>query len=266
MSDSGTVNVDVGTEVAPATSMLDAAEPVEVNAEAGEAVPSEAPEGNGLDFDEAVWKWSEELAGKGEKPEWFKEKYKTVEDQAKAYTELEKKLGAFKGAPENGYDLEALGELGKQPAVAHFAEFFKEKNLSQEGFEEVVQQFYEYDQQSLQFDLENELKKLGPNAKQQVTQVNQWINNTFNEDMAGVARNLMVNADSVKFFQAVMANQPKANMPTHDAMQVTGHETMQEVLAEKTNNWSRYKEDENYRKSLSKRLVAAETREKSLRK
>lgn len=263
MSESGT---DTGATEAPqATSMLDAAEPVEANADA-QTTPSEAPEGNGLDFDEAVWKWSEELAGKGEKPEWFKEKYKTVEDQAKAYTELEKKLGAFKGAPENGYDLEALGELGKQPAVAHFAEFFKDKNLSQEGFEEVVQQFYEYDQQSLQVDLENELKKLGPNAKQQVTQVNQWINNTFSEDMAGVARNLMVNADSVKFFQAVMANQPKANMPTHDAMQVSGHETLKEVLAEKTQNWGRYKEDENYRKSLSARLVAAETREKSLRK
>ena len=36
-----------------------------------------------------------------EKPEWFlSEKYKTVEDQAAAYPELAKKIGAMTGAPE----------------------------------------------------------------------------------------------------------------------------------------------------------------------
>lgn len=43
------------------------------------------------------------VEGTGETPEWFKSnKYKTVADQAKAYTELESRFGAFSGAPKDG--------------------------------------------------------------------------------------------------------------------------------------------------------------------
>ena len=41
----------------------------------------------------------------GEKPEWLKDKYKSVEDQAKAYAELEKKFGGFTGSPEGDYEM-----------------------------------------------------------------------------------------------------------------------------------------------------------------
>ena len=42
----------------------------------------------------------EATAEEGERPEWLKDKYKTVEDQAKAYNDAEKKLGGFSGSPE----------------------------------------------------------------------------------------------------------------------------------------------------------------------
>src|SRR5690349_17470972 len=55
------------------------------------------------------WYYSDGIKGDGAKPDWFKgDKYKTVTDQAKAYTDIEKKLGAFKGAPEK-YDLAIEG-------------------------------------------------------------------------------------------------------------------------------------------------------------
>ena len=39
-------------------------------------------------------------------PEWYKaDKYKSVAEQAKAYTELEKKFGGFTGAPKDGYSV-----------------------------------------------------------------------------------------------------------------------------------------------------------------
>jgi len=40
-----------------------------------------------------------------ERPEWLPQKFKTGEDLAKSYGELEKKIGAYTGAPE-AYDNE----------------------------------------------------------------------------------------------------------------------------------------------------------------
>ena len=49
-----------------------------------------------------AWNLNDTTPGTGEKPAWFKaEKYKNVSEQAKAYTELEKTLGAFVGAPKD---------------------------------------------------------------------------------------------------------------------------------------------------------------------
>ena len=46
---------------------------------------------------------TEGIKGTGDTPEWFKaDKYKSIADQAKAYTELEKRFGGFKGAPKDG--------------------------------------------------------------------------------------------------------------------------------------------------------------------
>ena len=45
---------------------------------------------------------SDGIKGTGETPEWYKgDKYKSVAEQAKAYTELEKKFGGFTGAPKD---------------------------------------------------------------------------------------------------------------------------------------------------------------------
>ena len=47
---------------------------------------------------------SDGIKGVGDQPEWYKaDKYKSVAEQAKAYTELEKKFGGFTGAPKDGY-------------------------------------------------------------------------------------------------------------------------------------------------------------------
>jgi len=67
----------------------------------------------------ASWMWGDDITGTGEKPEWFKDsKYKSVSEQAKAYTELEKRLGGFVGAPKEGYQLnEELGVNSDDPSI-----------------------------------------------------------------------------------------------------------------------------------------------------
>ena len=246
--------------------LMDYAEPQEESAEP--AQEETKPESNGLDFDQPEWKWSDDLAGKGEKPDWLKERYKSVAEQAKAYTELEKKFGEFKGAPKDGYDLESLGELGKDPVVAHFAQTFKEMNLSQEGFAKIVEDFVNIDQKLTQTDLEGELKKLGPDANKQITDIDKYLSGTYKEDISKVAKNWLRTAEDVKAFQAIMAMHPRESVPNHAEVQsnMSGFETLKEVLNEKTQNWKRYKEDENYRESVKRRAVAAERREKALQK
>ena len=47
------------------------------------------------------WSWNDSMPGSGEAPEWLNQgKYSNVEEQAKAYRELETRFGGFTGAPE----------------------------------------------------------------------------------------------------------------------------------------------------------------------
>ena len=76
---------------------------------------------------------TEGIKGTGDTPEWFKaDKYKSIADQAKAYTELEKRFGGFKGAPKDGYQ----APEGIEQDDALFAElktFAEETNMSQDA-------------------------------------------------------------------------------------------------------------------------------------
>ena len=81
-------------------SLIDAVDPAALPAApavAADPAPAEpAP-------DAAKWYLAEGVAGNGEPPEWFRaDKYKTLDEQAKAYVELEKRFGAFTGAPKDG--------------------------------------------------------------------------------------------------------------------------------------------------------------------
>jgi hypothetical protein len=56
------------------------------------------------ELNEGEYFLSDGIKGTGDTPEWYKgDKYKSVAEQAKAYTELEKKFGGFTGAPKDGY-------------------------------------------------------------------------------------------------------------------------------------------------------------------
>ena len=93
-----------------------------------------------------AWLLAEGVLGSGEKPEWLKsDKYKTAEEQAKAYVGLEKRLGAFVGAPKDGkYEFVApKGYEGvtvdmEHPLMKEFTTWAKEAQLSQKGYNEML--------------------------------------------------------------------------------------------------------------------------------
>ena len=91
------------------------------------------------------WYLTDNVPGDGEVPEWFKaDKYKTLTDQAKAYTDLEKRFGAFVGAPEDGVykinppeGVEITFEED-HPLFQEFNKWASEKQFSQEGYDGLI--------------------------------------------------------------------------------------------------------------------------------
>jgi len=212
-----------------------------------------------------AWYLAEGLEGVGDIPKWFKaDKYKSVAEQAKAYTELEKKFGETKGAPKDGYDFSPFEEAGltaDDPFLKHFSETFKELNLTQEGFNRVIQEFSEVQRGIVESNTAAEMDKLGQDAKQIVTQVDTWINNTFDQSTAETIKSWVSTADDMKALQAIQAFQPKSEIPLGNSVNYTPFESLAEVKSEKEANWARYQSDESYRNSLTRRFQEAYTRE-----
>jgi len=150
-----------------------------------------------------------------EHPEWFKsEKYKTIDDQAKAYTELEKKFGSFTGAPDE-YEValsEELTELGvsidsDDPLVEKAVEFAKNSNMSQEGFKGMIELYAQSqlaEHQAMEDHKANEMAALGKDADRRIDGIIQWGNaNLDAETMAGLEEAAQ-SAAAVKAIEALI--------------------------------------------------------------
>jgi Phage T7 capsid assembly protein len=162
------------------------------------------------------WQWSDTVKGEGAAPEWLKgDKYKTVEAQAKAYTELEGKFGSFTGAPEE-YALKISDELKEKgvdfsqddPIVQEFSKWAKESNLSQEGFNGLVELkgMMDIAEQSAQEEFRtNELKALGNNAQARVDNLNSWANANLAPDMLEGFQEMASSAKAVEALEGLIA-------------------------------------------------------------
>ena len=116
--------------------------------------------------------------GTGEKPTWFKnDKYKTVAEQAAAYPALESRFGSFIGAPKDGkYEAkipEGVTVDMTNPMMGAFTKWAAEKQLSQDGYNELLGMLVQYD---AGFSPSGEVitQSLGDNAAARITSVAQW--------------------------------------------------------------------------------------------
>lgn len=150
------------------------------------------------------WFYDENKPGEGERPEWLKEKYKSIADQAKAYNEIEKKLGKFQGAPEE-YDLsipekpDFSFEEG-DPVLDEFLSFAKESNASQEFVTKALEQYVKA-QEFYAPDPQVEMEKLGVNAKAEVSQLTEWANQRLNKEEFETFKGLVTTAESFRVIQ-----------------------------------------------------------------
>lgn len=204
---------------------------------------------------EEPWYWDEDIKGSTAKPDWLNTaKYKTVADQAKAYNEAQKKLGAFKGAPQE-YDL-SLPDFpdvkfdSNSPYMADFLESAKKNNVSQEYVREMLTHYVK-----MQFankpDPKKELEKLGPNAAQDIKSLENWARNNLSDNEIGVFKDMITSADAVRVFEKIRRLVNRAD--TTPASNSLPRENIQDVR--QMIHDPRYNTDESFRNKVRERLA-----------
>lgn len=160
-----------------------------------------------------------------ERPEWLPEKYKTGEDLAKAYKELESKLGAkdddirnsiieeiqkeaFADRPETAGDYVLPDSINADESVDNdllnwWSEHSFENGYSQEEFEQGIQM---YAQAVLgnQPDIEAETAKLGDNANARIDAASSWASKFFPQETIPAIERLCETSEGIIALEIMM--------------------------------------------------------------
>ena len=141
------------------------------------------------------WYLDEKTSLAGERPSWMPEKFKTVADLSKSYHELEKRVGT---APEE-YDFSKSRYL--DPDYVPFQEFkqvAKDKRVPQEVIDKMLESVDKY-MDEFQIDDNEEINKLGENAKDRLETLNNWAKaNLSNVNLTKLFTSNLRTAESVK--------------------------------------------------------------------
>lgn len=218
--------------------------------------PDSTPENSGADTPDAGtpgWYWDENTPGQGERPQFLPEKYKSVADVAKAYKELESRLGT---APKE-YDF-SKGESWMEPDYEPFqqmAEFAKSKHVPQEVMDKFLDTVGLY-MDEFRTDLNEEKSKLGENATQRLQTLNNWAKSNLSEKSFAALTAGMRTADQIEALEEIR-NKMISNstmVPGGNASVTGGGPTIEEYRSELNANYAKFKTDPAYRKEMERKL------------
>jgi hypothetical protein len=235
------------------------------------APPAAAPVEPQAD-DKTAWFLYDGVKGQGDMPAWYKaDKYKTVAAQAEAYTHLERRLGAFVGAPKEGkYEAPKLPEgiegefLTDHPVFESFTKWALENQVSQQGYNDVLGMLAVYEASQAP-DFEAAKKEIGNDADVRIQNVSLWARANldaegYKEYMAALGG---VNAASV--FKTIEKITEKARQPARAKPgEVVGDEAVSPLadiaaMQAKVNPATGrrfYEEDAAYRDRVEKKRMA----------
>lgn len=165
---------------------------------------------------------AEGYKAEGERPEWYKaDKYKTIADQAKAYVELEKRFGSFKGAPKEGYT-PPEGVDADDFLFQQLAEFGKETNMAPEAFEKAWQLLAQQNEAAEQVKQEQELAALGPDASKRIAQVDRYLRNNLDAGQYDEVKYFITSAKDIQLVEALINATRPQKLPIDGAVQPGG--------------------------------------------
>lgn len=202
-----------------------------------------------------TWYIDEGMPGIGQRPSWLNEKFKSVADMAKSNAELEKRLGTV---PED-YDLSKSKYI--DPNYVPFQELkalAKEKRVPKEVMDKVVDSVDKF-MDEFKTDPEEELRKLGSDAKERIKTLDNWAKaNLTKESFEALTSNLR-SADAIKALEELRGKMMSSNpqIPNGNDGAVHNTATLEDLKLELSNNLEKYKTDVHYRKDMQSRLEVA---------
>lgn len=204
-----------------------------------------------------------------ETPDWFmKDKFKSVEDQAKSYKELSSKLGKFWGSPSEGYKVDGMdGIEANDPLIAALTPGLKEMGISQDGFQHLVSQYMNANK-VMMGEMESELKKTLTTTDAHTYQaITKWMDDSLTpEESTQIKNNWLMTPEDFKLFNNLrLMLAPSTNVPTGNTNAVK-YESSNEVTNEKIKYKKELKagtrvQDKNYENQLAARFRDAAARE-----
>ncbi|CAB4240895.1 hypothetical protein UFOVP23_34 [uncultured Caudovirales phage] len=219
-------------------------------------MPENQPSSNSTEV-QPSWYLDESTPGMGARPDWLPPKYQRVSDVARAYEALEKKLGAFTGAPES-YDFTELEIDENQHVVKELTAVARELNMSQEGLQKFLGRFASAAEAESNLHLETEVAKLGKDGERQLIQFKNAMKDHFKPEEAEVVAEWVKSADDLKVFNRIMSSTHMSAVPTQTTMANANYfESESDLRTELVKNIKRYNEDATYRKDYSSRLERA---------
>lgn len=214
---------------------------------------SGAPAGEGQGNSGATWFWDDNTPGTGERPQFLPEKYKSVADVAKAYKELESRLGT---APKE-YDF-SKGESWIEPDYEPFqemAEYARSKHVPQDVMDKMLESVGLY-LDEFKVDMNEEKSKLGEKATERLQVLNNWAKSNLSEKSFNALTAGMRTADQIEALEEIrnkMLNNTTM-VPGGNTSVSTGGMTIEEYRSELNANFAKYKTDPAYRKEMERKL------------
>lgn len=202
-------------------------------------------------------------------PDWFmKDKFKSIDDQAKSYKELSAKMGKFWGSPQDNYNVEGIESIEpNDPLIEALTPGLKEMGVSQDGFQYLVSKYMDANKQMMKV-MEDDLKKTLTSTDAHTYQaIDKWMTDSLTpEEATQIKNNWLMTAEDFKLFNNLrLMLAPSTNVPSAGVNPVK-FETSKEV----TNDKIKYKtelrtgtrvKDKNYEDQLAARFRDAAARE-----
>ena len=162
----------------------------------------------------------EGVKGTGKMPEWYKaDKYKTVANQAEAQFHLEKRFGAFIGAPKDGkYETPPLPEglegefLTDHPMFDQVSKWAAENQFSQKAYNEMLGFLAQYEASQAP-DFNAAKQEIGVDADSRINSVTTWARANLEGATFDAFRAAMSDRNAAVVFKAVEAIVAKTRQP-----------------------------------------------------
>lgn len=206
------------------------------------------------------------------RPEWLPEKFKTGEDLSKSYSELEKKLGAHAGAPEE-YEMQLEEGLkdyainSDDPFATDFAKVLKENGVNQKTYNEIVNLYFAkskadeesiHDAQEQQF--REDCKELGEDRVKEIKESIKWSKGMLSEEsfelLSEIGDKDITVGKLIKEFHDSYQNKNYVQLPETDAESLNNEDL--KVRAQEMMNDPKYSNDPVWRRKtddLYRRLM-----------